>query len=99
MGGRPGTGSVGRATMQRYRVVLANLILLVAACGTRTSTGYGPGATSPGGDDASTSDDDSGSGGAFTAGDGAAGKFQGTGSLDAATSTYVAESGVSVTLV
>jgi|HubBroStandDraft_2_1064218.scaffolds.fasta_scaffold02618_4 hypothetical protein len=84
--------------MQRSRVVLAHLILVLAACGTKASTAYGPGATSPGGDDASLSDDDSGAGGSFGSGDGG-GVFQGTGSLDAATTTYVAESGVSVTLI
>ena len=83
--------------MQRYRIVLAHLILVVAACGTKTSTGYGPITGGQGGDDASLSDDDSGAGGMFSTGDG--GTFQGTGSLDAATSTYVAESGISVTLV
>jgi len=94
--------------MQRsHRAVLTNLaplalgLLVAAACGTKATTGLGPGSGNTGGDDAgSFSDDDSGTGSSSGPGsDGGLGAFQGTGSLDAATSTYVAESGVSVTLV
>ena len=87
--------------MQRFRHVFANLVLLVAAaCGTKQADSLGAGgANGPGGDDAGGSGDDSGAAGSFSPDNVGDAAFQNNVNLDAATTTYVAESGIAVTVV